>query len=282
MRFGYLIKRVFEGIFKRWRANIILVICLASSFTVLATFLLITINLQGMSQKLKGKVQIEVYLNDRITPEQTRSLQVKIQSFPEVETAVYRSKEEAVTQLEDYLGKETLSGLDSNTLPASFQVSVKIEHRKFQPISLLASKIQNQEGVEGVEFGGEWLSKLDKALRVFYAADLIFGILVALSVVLIVSNFMRVEVLSQSESIQVMSLLGASWKDIYLPLLLQGAILGGLGAGLGLVLVWTGYTIFSAKLVNLVFLPFHMMAGLIIWGIILGGGGSLWSTKKPA
>jgi cell division transport system permease protein len=280
MRFNYLIKQTFHGISLRWRANLTPVVCLATSFLVLTTFLVVTINLRGISQKLKGEVRIEVYLNDKITPEQIRSLRAKVQSSPEVENVIYRSKGEAAALMEDYLGKEYMNGLDSNAFPASFQVSLKEAHKKFQPMSMLASKIRLQEGVEEVEFGGEWLSKLDEVQRVFFVVDLVFGMLITLSGALMVSSFMRVAVLSQTESIQVMSLLGANSKDIHLPLLLQGMILGGLGASLGLLLIWAGYALFSVKLLSITFLPSYMILGLILWGMILGGGGSYWSVKK--
>ncbi len=275
-----MIKQAIYGIFQRWKANLTLVGCLASSFLVLAIFLLITLNLQNITEKLKGEAQIEVYLLDGITPEQIVLLRSTIQGYPEVEKVIFKSKEEAATQMEDYLGKEILKGLDSNPLPASFQVSLREEQRKFPIISRVSSEIQNLDGVEEVEFGREWLSKLDNAWSVFLTVDWIFGILVTLSVVLIVSNFIRVTVLSQTESIRVMKLLGASWKDIHLPLLLQGMILSGLGGLLGLLLTRGGYALFPIKSASLTFLSFHMMLGLVLGGMILGGGSSLWSIKK--
>jgi len=280
MRISYLVKKTLEGIFQRWRANLILVVCLALSFLVLDAFLVITVNLWDLSQRLKGDVEIEVFLQDGITPEQTRSLRENLSNLTEVEKVIYRSEGEAFIEMEDYLGEKTLSGLDSNTFPASFQVGIKKEYRNFQQISSLATRIGNQEGVEEVEFGEEWLSQLDRTVRIFLTGDMIFGILVTLSVILMVSNFMRVAILSQAKSIQVMNLLGASWRDIYLPLLGQGMILGGLGALWGIGLVWTVYALFSLKWINLAFLPFYSITGLTIWGMILGGGGSYWSVKR--
>jgi len=280
MRISCLIKKTFEGIFQRWRGNLILMVCLALSFLVLDAFILVSVNLWGLSQRLKGDIEIEVFLQDDITPEQIRSLHENLLNFTEVERVIYRSKGEAYAEMEDYLGEKTLSGLDSSTFPASFQVGVKKEFNNFQQISSLADRIGNQEGVEEVEFGGEWLSKLDRTTKIFLIGDMIFGTLITLSVILMVSNFMRMAIFSQAKAIQVMNLLGASWRDIYLPLLGQGMILGGLGALWGIVLVWTVYALFSLKLISLTFLPIYLIAGLTIWGMILGGGGSYWTIKR--
>lgn len=280
MRIPYLIKQTFAGISRSWGYNLILIVTIASSFLVINSFLLITHNLKDVAQKLRGEVQIEVYLNEDTSPQQINSLAESLQKFPEVERVEFRSKEEAFTQLESYLGKELLEGIDSNPLPASFLISLKKEHGGFQQIAYVASRVQHQKGVEDVEFGGEWLKKLDQVIFVSYVVDIIFGILIALAVTLIVSNFMRVMVVSQVESIQVMNLLGASQKDIFLPLLIQGMILSGLGAILGLLLVWAGYLIFSIRIITITFLSWYMILGLVIWGMILGAGGSFLSIRK--
>jgi cell division transport system permease protein len=280
MRITYLFKQAFHGLSKKWSVNLILVFSFASSFLVFNIFLLITHNLHGVAQKLRGRVQVEVYLNEGITSEQISSLGKIIRNFPEVEKMEYRSKEEAFIQMENYLGKDLLEGLDSNSLPASFLVSLKKEDRGFQPIALVASKARKQEGVGDVEFGGEWLKKLDQALFIFFLVDLIFGIFITLAVTLIVSNFMRILVLSQTESIRIMSLLGASQKDIAFPFLIQGFILGGVGAVLGLLLIWASYSIFSTRIIAIAFLPLYMIGGLIIWGMLLGAGGGFLSIRK--
>ncbi len=280
MRLGYMIKQTVCGILQKWRANLAMVFCLALSFLVLTAFVLITLNLRGISQKLKGDIEVEVYLDDSITPQQIQYLRSNIQSYPEVENVTYKSKEAAFIQMEKYLGKEVTTGLDSNVTPASFQVALKKEYKKYQQISLLAAKIQDQAGVEETEFGGEWLRKLDKTFKVFFGLDLIFGILVTLSVALMVSNSMKVAILSQAESIQVMNLLGASRKDIYLPFLLQGMIMGGLGAVMGLLLIWVGYTLFCMNFMKITFFSFYQMPALVLWGIVSGAGGSFWSVKK--
>ena len=280
MRITYLVKQAFYELKRRWGFNLILVVCIASSFLVFSTFLLITQNLKSVEQKLKGEVHIEVYLNDDITPLQLHLLLWSIKRFPEVEKVEYRSKQEALAQFEDYLGKDLLEGLDSNPLPASFLLNLKREHRGFEQVVEVALRVQNREGVEDVEFGGTWLKKLDQVLTIFFIVDVIFGVFIAITVIMIVSNFMRVVVLSQAESIHIMSLMGASKGDLSLTPLMQGLLLGGVGASLGILFLWVVYLIFSARILTIAFLPCHVILCLIAWGMILGAGGSFFSIRK--
>ncbi len=280
MRITYLIKQTFYELKRRWGISLILAVCIASSFLVFNTFLLITQNLKATEQKLKGEVQIEVYLNDDITPLQLHLLLWSIKRFPEVEKVEYRSKQQALAQFKNYLGEGLLEGLDSNPLPASFLLSLKREQRGFKQVAEVVSRVQDKEGVEDVEFGGAWLKKLDHAIFIFLIVDIIFGIFIAIAVIMIMFNFMRMVVLSQAESINIMSLMGARRGDISFPLLVQGMLLGGAGASVGVLFLWAGYFIFASKILTIMFLPFYMILGLIVWGMILGAGGSLFSIRK--
>ncbi len=280
VRISYLTNRAFRGMKERPGSNLILLVCIASSFLVLGSFLLITLNLRGAGQTLKGEAQIEVYLVDDITPLQLHLLLQEIKRSCEVEKVEYRSQREALDKLGEYFGTDLVQGLDSNPLPASLLLGLRSEYRAFEKVAEVASRIKEKEGVEDVEFGGIWLKRIDRALSIFLIADIIFGLFIAFATIMIVSNFMRVAVLSQAESIQIMSLMGASKGDISLPLLMRGALLGGAGAGLAMLFLWGGYVVFTEQVINIKFVPPTWVAGLVVWGVVLGAGGSLISVRK--
>jgi cell division transport system permease protein len=280
MRISYQIREALRGMKSRSGSSLVLIICIASSFLVLGSFLLITLNLRAAEEKLKGDVQIEVYLKDGITPLQLHLLLESTKRLPQVERVAYRSQDKALAQLEHYLGDDLLNELDSNPLPASLRIGLKNEYNTFGHVTEVASKLQGQEGVEDVEFGGGWLKKLDRAFSIFLTVDVIFGILIAVSIIMIVSNFMKLVVLSQAELIQVMRLLGASRADISVPLSIQGLLLGGTGASLGMLSLWAMYSILTAQVIQAIFLSTPVILGLIAWGMILGAGGSLVCLKN--
>ncbi|MGB2990433.1 MAG: permease-like cell division protein FtsX [Candidatus Zixiibacteriota bacterium] len=280
MRISCLIKQAFCQTEKRFNSQLLLLLCIASAFLAFGGFLLITLNLRAAVQNLKGEVQIEVYLNDHITSPEFHSLLQKMRVFPEVEKVRYRSKREALTQMENYLGEDLLPGQDSSPLPASFLVSIREEHRRFEPVARVAFRVQKEEGVEEVVFGGTWLKKLDRVISVFLMIDLALGTCMALAIVMIVANLTRVTVRLRAESIRIMSLLGASSADISLPLLILGISLGGFGALLGILFLWAGYLTFTSQFLAIRFLPVHMVVGMVVWGMALGAGGSLIPTMR--
>lgn len=280
MRIFYSINQALHDLKRRWSFSLILMFCIAFSFLVLDTFLLITLNLRNVGRRLKEDVQIEVYLNEDVTPLQLHLLLQNIKRVPQVEKVEYRSKQKALAQLEKYLGEEFLRGLDYNPLPASFLLSLKREHREFEKVAEVASHVYKQPGVEDVEFGGVWLKNLDKISAIFFKVDILFGIIILAGIMVMISNFMRIVILSHAESIHIMSLMGADKSEVSRPFLLQGLLLGGGGALLGILFLWMGYIIFSNQIFTIRFLPFYMISSLIGWGMILGLGGSFFSVRK--
>jgi cell division transport system permease protein len=281
MRFSYLITQAVRRR-KGWGSNLVLIIGIASSFLVLGSFLLITLNLKEAGQKLKGEVQVEVYLKSDITPLQLHMLLQDMSRSPEVERVEYRSSQAALSQLSTYLGGRLLEGLEANPLPASFRLGLKDEFKGFEQVSLVADRIRSREGVEDVEFGGAWLQNLDRAMFVFLMVDVVFGIIIAISIIMMVSNFMHMVVLSQAESLQIMSLLGAGGKDVYLPLIMQGGLLGVTGALLGMLFLGAGHLLFTGQVVRIDFLPFPLILGMIVFGMILAMCGTLLSIKQQS
>jgi cell division transport system permease protein len=280
MRVSYLIRQAFCQTKKRFNSRLILLFCIASAFLAFGAFALITLNLRVMAQKLKGEVQIEVYLDDHITSLEFHSLLQKMRGLPEVEKVKYRSKREALTQMENYLGEDLLPEQDSSPLPASFLVSLREEYLRFEQVVRVVSRIQKEDGAEEVVFGGTRLKKLDRAISMFLIIDSALGTCMALAIVMIVANLMGAAVRLRTESIRIMSLLGASAADIFLPFLIQGISLGGLGALFGVSFLWAGYLVFASQFSEVRFLPVQVVTGMIVWGMALGAGGSLIPARR--
>ena len=88
-------------------------------------------------------------------------------------------------------------------------------------------------GVSEVDYGREWLDKLEalaRGLRVFGAGAL-FTVLGA--ALLVVANTIRLAVYARRDEIEIMKLVGATDGYVRAPFLMEGALQGVLGAGVG-------------------------------------------------
>lgn len=280
MRVSHLIAQVPYLTKKRIKSGLVLLLCIASAFLTFGAFTLITLNLKAAAQKLKGEEQIEVYLDDQITSAEFHLLLKKIKGLPGVEKVKYKSRREALAQMESFLGEGILQEPDSIPLPASFLVALGREYRGFEEVTRVAAKIEGESGVEDVAFGGRSLEKLDRTIFTFLVVDLMLGVCLALVVVVLAAGLAGALARERAESIRIMSLLGASGADIWLPHLMQGTLLGGLGALLGMLLLRIGHLIFTSRFLPTEFFPAQLLVAMILWGMILGGAGSFIQVKR--
>src|SRR5207248_8254283 len=126
----------------------------------------------------------------------------------------------------------SLEGLSQNPLPPSLEVTPR---EPLPPVGLrvLAAQLSQLPGVQEVEFGREWLDKLEalgRGLRAFAAGALVVVLGAAL---LVVANTIRLAVYARRDEIEIMKLVGATDGYVRAPFLMEGALQGVLGAGVG-------------------------------------------------
>src|SRR5207237_10472886 len=125
----------------------------------------------------------------------------------------------------------SLGGLSGNPLPPSLEVTPRTALPP-SAVRLLAARLEKLPGVQEVDYGREWLDKLEalgRGLRVFGAGAL-FTVLGA--ALLVVANTIRLAVYARRDEIEIMKLVGATDGYVRGPLLLGGALQGLLGGAL--------------------------------------------------
>src|SRR5207248_738678 len=98
----------------------------------------------------------------------------------------------------------------------------------------LADQVSNVGGVAEVDYGREWVDRLEalgSALRGFGSASLL---LLALAALLVVANTIRLAVYARRDEIEIMKLVGATDGYVRAPFLLEGALQGLIGAAIAL------------------------------------------------
>src|SRR5205085_2494292 len=98
------------------------------------------------------------------------------------------------------------------------------------PLRVLAAELEQLPGVRDVEYGREWLDKLEalgSGLRAFGAGALLAVIGAAL---MVVANTIRLAVYARRDEIEIMKLVGATDAYVRAPFLMEGALQGLVGA----------------------------------------------------
>lgn len=280
MRLCYFIKEAFLIFLEEPKTILVSILVIAFSFLVFNFFFLVTWNLKNASDKLNQEIKIEVFLKDDLIPSQVDSLKGSILKLGGVKKITYKSKFQALKEMKRYFGEKLLEGLDFNPLPASFVLELKEPYKKSDQIERLVSKIKQLNGVEDLEYGKVWVSKLERMLSLSFLLDLILGIIIGITSILMVTSAIRLCVTLQKGSLDLIRLLGAKKSFILTPYLLNGMIQGGLGGASSWVLIWGLSLLLTYGFFRIEFLPGVSIIILILSGFLIGGIGSLLALRR--
>jgi cell division transport system permease protein len=266
--------------------SVLSVTTIAFSLFTVGLFGLVAVNLRQALKGLEERVEIVAYIL-RGTPSETIALATQdIAAFPEVQDVSYVSEEEALRRARAELVefRDAYSDMQVNPLPASIEVRMKDGYREAATVERVAQRLRGFGFIEDVRFGREWVQKLDQLRNVTGIVGLVIGLAFAAVAVVIIGVTIRLTILQRAREISIMRLVGATNWFIRGPFLLEGALKGLLGGLLSLVLCYAGYLLFrdssGGTLSGLIFFQPEHMVLIMIFGVLLGLGGSLVSVGR--
>jgi cell division transport system permease protein len=266
--------------------SVLSITTIAFSLFTLGLFGLVAINLRQALQGLEERVEIVAFVL-RGTPAETITLATQdIAAFPEVQDVTFVTEEQALARARRELVefRDAYRDLQVNPLPASIEVRLKPGNRNAATVERVAQRLRGFEFVNDVRYGRDWVQKLDHLRNITGIVGLVIGLAFAAVAVVIIGVTIRLTLLQRAREISIMRLVGATNWFIRGPFLLEGALKGLLGGLLSLVLCYAGYLLFrdqsGGTFAGLIFfLPYQMVA-IVVFGVLLGLGGSLVSVGR--
>lgn len=259
---------------------------IAFSLFTLGLFGLVAINLREALRGIEERVEIVAFVF-RGTPAETIALATQdIAAFPEVRSVAYVSEEQALARARSELVefRDAYRDLQVNPLPASIEVRMKEGYRDARTVERVAERLRGFTFVDDVRFGRDWIQRLDQLRNVTGLVGLVIGLAFAGVAVVIIGVTIRLTLLQRAREIAIMRLVGATNWFIRGPFLLEGALKGLLGGLLSLGLCWAGWRLFrdstGGPLQDLIFFRPDQMLLIVVFGVLLGLGGSLVSVGR--
>ena len=224
-----------------WRqptASFMTVAVLGLSITLPGTLYIMVKNVEKMTAGWDQAAEISLFLESASTPASAQQLVARLTTWPEIENVVYIPAEDALQEFTLLSGLgDALAYLPQNPLPNVVLVSPAEKYTTPRAARELLQKLQAEREVDTGKLDIEWLERLYALVNI--ARDLVFliGSLLFVSVVLIIGNTIRLNILSQREEILVMKLVGATDAFIHRPFLYTGFWYGFLGGMLAWVAI---------------------------------------------
>jgi cell division transport system permease protein len=291
-RLRYFLARAIANIRQNIFVNILTVCTITFALLLISLFLLVYINLAGLSDEWSKRVQVTVYFDQELAPQQLGVLKTKIKSLSGTDDVAYVGKEEAVRRFRSRLkGQESLlDGVTTDVLPASLEITLHRENRDTASVDAYVAKLKKIPDMGEVQYGEEWVRRYNTFLNFTRLVGAILGGFLLLAVLFIVSNTIKLTIYARRDELELLELVGATRMFIKAPFLIEGIFQGAAGAVLALMLLTVCYFAFlnnagnflgfGSSDVGLKFLTGNVMAYVFLGGVFLGFTGSLISLKR--
>lgn len=235
----YLFK---EGIVGLWRNR---TMAIASIGTIVLCLLILGMsygigtNIDYLIEQIEERFGVTAYIEDGLSDEAILALQTKIESMEQVESVIYISKDAALESFSQDNGDQSLFEMfkEDNPLPASFEITTG-------SVSQQAEFVEALNSFEGIDETVYFQNETATFMRLRDTVNFVcYGILIILVVVglMLMSNTIKLTVYVRKREINIMKYVGATNTFIQVPFLIEGMLIGFLGALISMLLITGAY-----------------------------------------
>lgn len=262
-----------------------------AALLVIGIFFIIVINIDYAATKLESQIEMMVYLEDGLSENIIDTMETEIRSINGVKSVEFISKDTALSNLEKNWGENSylLEGLEGdNPLPDAFLITLS-DPSDASGVALSVSSISN---IEKVVYGKEELANLLNATYVMRMSSVVIILILLFISIFIIANTIKLTLYARRREIGIMKYVGATDWFVRMPFIIEGIVVGMIGAVVSTVILGVGYYYCSGLVKNqmigfmsISLIPFNqiivsMVILLIIVGVVIGAVGSLISVRK--
>ena len=278
MRFnniGYLLKEGFRGIFIHGFMSFAAVCITVACLVIVGSFYSLMENVRIIVKELNQTNEIIVYVNENADEQEVLMVGSAIAKLDNVQNNTIIYKEEALdTFVKKQDNPHDFKGVDSDVLEDRYSVILH-DNGKLDETRKELLAIPNVVDVVALDEVAKGFATVQDVLSVAFIVVII--ILLAVSL-LIISNTVKLAMYDRKDEIAIMKMVGATNGFIRLPFVVEGFILGMVGAGVAFGLEWMLYDAVAEKVALieglkgiLTLRPFEQL--LIPMIVVFGGAG---------
>ncbi len=262
---------------------------LTACLMLIGISVVLLLNIQSLVKDIENQNVIVAFVQDGADDATVAKVGADLEGIENVTNVEFVSKEVAYEeQLKEYgLSEGELSEHIKNPLPDSYRVSVS----NLEEFNVTLEKIKTVENVISVRESQELVNQISTLQTSFTAICIIFVAVLAVVSMFIISNTIRMAMVSRKVDIQVMKSVGATNTFIRWPFMIEGIIIGLISAVLALGLTVAVERVEGEAMASLLemfggqsvsileYLPILIVSYLVA-GILISSFGTLVSIRK--
>ena len=285
---AYAASEALLSVWRRRGSSLMAVTTAGTSLFVLGLLLLIGTSAAGLLARWSAAAEFSVFLNDTAQQTDRGAIERALSASGLVSEQAYVSADEALRRFTRQFPDLAAAArsLPTNPLPASYEVRLRPELARDTAVDRLAAQLRQMPGVSDVRYDRRWIERLLGVVTGIRTAGLAIAAILALAACLTIAGVVRLALHARRAEIEIMQLVGAPLAYIRGPFVLEGTLLGLLGALVALAALVAVYltgrgplVAWAAGLVDIGdvrFLSPGLIAALIGGGAVIGClGGAL-------
>ncbi|MBQ6292421.1 MAG: ABC transporter permease [Lachnospiraceae bacterium] len=239
----FLIGRGFRNIIKNPMTSFFSLLVMVTTIFLFCTSYATLINIRSVVKQAEDSVGITVFFDEGLSDAEIRKIGQDIGAREEVARMVYTSAEEAWENFKEiyFKGNEELADgfIDDNPLANSASYEVFLANIADQQD--FVEELERIEGVRKVNASNLLADGLNNLGRIIEAVTIAVVTVLLIISVMLISNSISVAIAMRKDEIHIMRYIGATNRFIRFPFVLEGMIIGLIGAAIPLAVVWYFY-----------------------------------------
>jgi cell division transport system permease protein len=247
-------------------------------------------NMEQLSGRFQASGRITLYLTPQTDSRQGQALAQRINALPLVNNTEFIDADTALQDFRDNSGlQQALDFLPENPLPAVILVEPPLGIDTAD-VNQLLEQLHAYQIVDSVQLDMAWVERLLAMLALGERLIWVLGVLLALAILLVVGNTIRLAIAARVDEIRVTKLVGGTNAYVRRPFLYTGLWYGFVGGLLAWLLLVSCWLLLSGPVDELARLygsgfelkPLSAAAAmtLLLSAMLLGWLGAWWSVAR--
>ncbi|MEO0853959.1 MAG: ABC transporter permease, partial [Cyanobacteria bacterium J06648_11] len=183
--------------------------------------------LDNTLRSLGDRAEISVYLTPKATHEDLRPIVSRLDDVVQVRAI---DRDVAWQELAEIMGATNSEAVAASLGGNPLVDTLRVRAQSAATLPVLAATIERVAGVADVQYGSEAIARLERLRDGLQLGAMVVTGGLAVAAVAVVTTTIRLIAIARRREIEVMQLVGATERWIYLPFFLQGACFGVVGA----------------------------------------------------
>jgi cell division transport system permease protein len=271
--------------------NLLTTAVIGISLALPASFYLLLDNVRSVSSSWDGSLQVTLFLQTDIDEQQALSFANKLKENNSINETILINRSDALAEYQKLSGfADALNALDENPLPNVVLIKPAISGMNEDQTESLIKELEAMPEVDSAQYDSQWIKRLLYLLDIINRVIIILSTLLAIGVLLIIGNTIRLSIYNRRAEIEITKLFGGTDSFIQRPFLYSGLWYGAFGGLIAWLLIGISMQMLRGpvkqlanlyasnfELIGLGFFNSLLLVGI---GIILGLFGSWISVKR--